>query len=187
MRTCRQTLPLIVVTLLLIAIGCSQTESERLARMAEESLKRQDAQNQRMADLQREVAEGARQLVEADGKAREEMVSMQRDVHSQQAEVDRQRDSLEAERRDIANHRYWAPIIAVAIGRFGLLVGCLLPLVLCCYLLQRRDEPADDAMLAEVLLEDLVIDDPLLIPRMPSQPAITYEDANEPVGNAEPV
>jgi len=41
--------------------------------------------------------------------------------------------------------------------------------------------------LAEVLLEDLVIDDPLLLPRMPSQPAIAYEDADDPVGNAEPV
>jgi hypothetical protein len=177
--------PLIALTLM--AIGCGDNENTRLAKMAEENLIRQDAQNQRMADLQQEVAEGSRRLVEADAEARQEIIGLQRDVQAERAEVGVQRDSLEAERRDIANHRYWAPIIAVAIGRFGLLIGCLLPLILCWHLLQRRVEPADDAMVAEVLLEDLVIDDPLLIPRMPSQPAIAFEDADDPVGNVEPV
>ena len=56
-------------------------------------------------------------------------------------------------------------IIAAAITNIGLLLACLLPLVLCWYLLTRRVEPADDQAVAEVLLEDLVADRPLLLPR----------------------
>jgi hypothetical protein len=57
------------------------------------------------------------------------------------------------------------PIVAAAITNIGLLVACLLPLVVCWYLLHRRVEPVDDQAVAEVLLEDLVTDRPLLLPR----------------------
>jgi hypothetical protein len=57
------------------------------------------------------------------------------------------------------------PIIAAAITNAGLLLACLLPLILCWYLLHRPVEPADDQAVAEVLLDDLVADRPLLLPR----------------------
>ena len=64
------------------------------------------------------------------------------------------------------------PIIAAAITNIGLLLVCLLPLVLCWYLLHRRVEPADDQAVAEVLLEDLVTNRPLLLPRSDNVRAI---------------
>ena len=58
----------------------------------------------------------------------------------------------------------------------GLLLACLLPLVICWYLLHRRVEPADDQAVAEVLLEDLVTDRPLLLPPTGSTRAIGSGD-----------
>ena len=56
----------LIATLIVTAIGCD--EDERLAEMAERHSARQAEQNRQMADLQKEVAEGTRQLVEADAR-----------------------------------------------------------------------------------------------------------------------
>jgi len=168
MQTHKLILAPFVVMLMLTAIGCDEEENKRLAEMAERHLERQAEQNRQVTELQREVAEGSRQLVEADAKARQEMVALQREVQAERNEVGRQRDLLEGERRDLAAKRRFDPIIAAAITNIGMLLACLLPLVLCWYLLGRRVEPADDQAVAEVLLEDLVTDRPLLLPRADS-------------------
>ena len=155
----------IVAALMLTAIGCDEDENKRLAEMAERHLERQAEQSRQVTELQREVAEGSRRLVEADAQARQEMVTLQREVQAERNEVGRQRDLLEGERRELAAKRRLDPMVAAAITNIGLLLACLLPLVLCWYLLQRRVEPADDQAVAEVLLEDLVADRPLLLPR----------------------
>jgi hypothetical protein len=171
-------LAILIATILIpTAIGCD--EEERLVKMAEEHLERQADQNRRMSELQKHVAEGARQLVEADANARKEMVALQREVQTERAEVGRQRDILENERRDFAAKRRLDPIIASAVRSIGLLLACVLPLVLCWYLLRQPVEPADDQAVAEVLLEDLVADDPLLLPRMDTRRAIGFRDEND--------
>lgn len=162
----------VVVTLMLTMAGCD--EDTQLAEMAERHLERQAEQNRQMADLQQEVAEGTRQLVEADARSREEMVALQRDLQADQAAVGQQRDQLEGERKELAAKRRLDPIVAAAITNVGLLAVCALPLVLCWYLLHLRVEPADDQVVAEVLLRDLVSDRPLLLPRM---------DAGHVIGN----
>jgi hypothetical protein len=164
MQTHKMILMPIVAALMLTAIGCDEEENKRLAEMAERHIERQAEQNRQVTELQREVAEGSRRLVEADAQARQEMVTLQREVQAERSEVGRQRDLLEGERRDLAAKRRLDPIVAAAITNIGLLLACLLPLVLCWYLLQRRVEPADDQAVAEVLLEDLVSDRPLLLP-----------------------
>ena len=164
MQTDKMILMPIVAALMLTAIGCDEEENKRLAEMAERHLERQAEQNRQVTELQREVAEGSRRLVEADAQARQEMVALQREVQAERSEVGRQRDLLEGERRDLAAKRRLDPIVAAAITNIGLLLACLLPLVLCWYLLTRRVEPADDQAVAEVLLEDLVADRPLLLP-----------------------
>jgi hypothetical protein len=164
MQTHKLILMPIVAALMLTAIGCDEDENKRLAEMAERHLERQAEQSHQVTELQREVAEGSRRLVEADAQARQEMVTLQREVQAERSEVGRQRDLLEGERRDLAAKRRLDPIVAAAITNIGLLLACLLPLVLCWYLLQRRVEPADDQAVAEVLLEDLVSDRPLLLP-----------------------
>ncbi|MEX0867427.1 MAG: hypothetical protein WD030_08710, partial [Pirellulales bacterium] len=125
-----------------------------------------------MAELQREVAQGSRQLVEADAAARKEMVALQREVQAERTEVGQQRDALEGERREIAAQRQRDPIIAATITNLGLLLACLLPLLIALYLLCRPVEPADDREVAELLLTDLVSDKPLLLPRPTDLPAI---------------
>ena len=172
MQTHNLILTPIAVMLTLTAIGCNEEENKRLAEMAERHLERQAEQNRQVTELQREVAEGSRRLVEADAKARQEMVTLQREVQAERNEVGRQRDLLEGERRDLAAKRRLNPVIAAAITNIGLLLACLLPLVLCWYLLQRRVDPADDQAVAEVLLEDLVTDRPLLLPRSENVRAI---------------
>jgi TolA-binding protein len=163
---------LIVATLLITATGCAENENKQLAEMAERHLDRQAEQNQQMAKLQEELVAGSRQLVEADAKAREEIVALHRDVQAERTEIGQQRDALENDRRQIAEQRHRDPIIANAITGFGLLLACLLPLVLCWYLLHRPVEAADSQVVAEVLLEDLVSGNPLLIPRAENVRAI---------------
>ena len=67
---------LIAPMLILTAIGCNEDENKRLADMAEKNLDRQAEQNRQMSELQHEVAEGTRLLVEADSKSRQEMVAL---------------------------------------------------------------------------------------------------------------
>ncbi|QDU74666.1 hypothetical protein Pan97_16780 [Bremerella volcania] len=179
MQTHKLILTPIAVTLMLTAIGCDEEENKRLAEMAERHLERQAEQNRQVTELQREVAEGSRRLVEADAQARQEMVVLQREIQAERTEVGRQRDLLEGERRDLAAKRRLDPIIAAAITNIGFLLACLLPLVLCWYLLGRRVEPANDQAIAEVLLEDLVTDRPLLLPPSDNVRAIGLRTGND--------
>lgn len=160
--------------LTVMTIGCDENENKRLAEMAQEHLENQVEQNRRMADLQEEVAEGSRRLVEADADARKEMVALQREMQAERTAIGRQRDVLEGERRDLAAKRHLDPIIAAALTNFGLLLACLLPLVLCWHLLRRPSESADDHAVAEVLIEDLLTDRPLLLSPARVRRAIRY-------------
>ena len=127
MQTHKLTVAPIVVMLMLTAIGCDEEENKRLAEMAERHRERQAEQSRQVTELQREVAEGSRRLVEADAQARQEMVTLQREVQAERTEVGRQRDLLEGDRRDLAAKRRLDPIIAAAITNIGLLLACLLP------------------------------------------------------------
>ena len=149
--------PLIIHTLtavaMLVTIGCAN-EDERLIEMAERHEQRQAEQNRRAMELQHETAEGARRLVEANAKAREEMATLQQAVQSEKTEVGRQRDELENERRAIAAARRFDSLVATAITNTALLLACLLPLVLAWRLLRQADEPASDQVVVETLLDD---------------------------------
>jgi hypothetical protein len=148
--------------------GC-QNESERVAEVAREAAQRQAEQNRQMAQLQGQVAEGSRQLIEAEAKARADMAALQRDLQQSQSEVGRQRDQLEAERRQIASDRYWDGIVGSAITAAATLLACILPLFLCWAVLCRPGQEQEaDVALAEFLTEELVSDRPLLLPA--SQP-----------------
>lgn len=157
--------------LILTVMGCD--DNARLAEMAERHLDRQAEQNRQMSELHRQVADGSRELVAADAKAREELAALQREVQTERAETSRQRDELEMERKALAAERRQDPIIAAAITSVGLVLVCLLPLLLGWHLLRA---PTDDAdrLIAEVLVEDLVSEHPLLARTSVSPRAITY-------------
>jgi hypothetical protein len=125
-----------------------------------------------MAKMQQEIAEGAKKLVEADAKAREAdarareaMTVMQEKLRGDQAEVGRQRDQLEVERRTIADQRHRDPLVAAAIIDFGLVLACLLPLLVCVYVLWTVSQSYDsDDGVTELLIEEIVAEEPRFLP-----------------------
>ena len=166
----KQTLLITLTLILLTSIGCNSDENARVAELATQQLERQADQNRRMSELQQEVASGSRELVEADAKSRQEMVTLQREIQTERSEIGHQRDQLEAERREIADSRNRDPIIAAAITRVAFVVVSLLPLLICWLLLQQKVEPADKNEITELLLDDLVSAEPRLVPPTTSKP-----------------
>jgi len=166
----KQTLLITLTLTLLIGVSCSSDENTRVAELATQQLERQADQNRRMSELQQEVASGSRNLVEADANARQEIVTLQREIQTERSEIGHQRDQLEAERREIADSRNRDPIIAAAITRVAFVVISLLPLLICWLLLQQKVEPADKNEITELLLDDLVSAEPRLVPPTTSKP-----------------
>jgi hypothetical protein len=162
------------ILLILPILGCNDGADQRLAQMAQDATQRQAEQNKQMANLQQHVAEGAKTLVDADAQARQELLQLQRELRTDQADVGRQRDALESERREIAKERYWDSILGTSIYAGAGILACLLPLLVCCWLLHTtRDKQGTDEALAELLVEELVTDRPLLLP--PRQPVQLLE------------
>ena len=80
---------MMLLAALVIGSGCNN-EDARVAEVAVEAAKRQAQQNQEMAHLNREVAEGTKRLVEGQAETDQRFQSMQQDNHVQ-------RDQLETE------------------------------------------------------------------------------------------
>ena len=182
-RKCSKMLCLAVVV---GVVGCN--EKDALVReMASEAMAEQGGQNRAMADLNRDVALATRRIAEEQSKARQAYVDAQKQLQTQRIEVDRQRDGLEDERRQIANQRHRDPIIAAAVFQVGLLIACLSPLVLCWGLLHRDRSETSDAELNELLVEDMVADEPKFLPQAVVEPkAITEQcDGDDPPCNYE--
>jgi len=97
--------PTMILILLaaLPATGC-QDDQARHRQWVQESIQRQEKQNQ-------QTAETARRLVEADAQPRGELVALQQQLQAERTEVGRQRDALEQDRKAIAAQRHRDPII----------------------------------------------------------------------------
>jgi len=169
---CVLTVSIPIVLAVILTSGCDK--DRRFVEMAERQMSIQAEQNRNVAELQREVAKGSRELIEADAKSRQEMVTLHREVQAERAEFGKQRDSLEVDRRKLASQRQWDSLTAASITTGGLLICCVLPLVLCWYLLQRPEDPGDDHQVVEVLLEDLVAQQPMFLTRNDGTPAIEH-------------
>lgn len=165
----------VVLALLTLATTGCEEEDKRSERIAERYAERQAQQSQQMAELQKEVAAGARELVQADAQAREEMTALQRDIQAERTEIGRQRDQLESDRRTIASQRRSDPIIASTITSVGLILASLLPLVLCFFLLHQCTEQDDDGLVGEVLINELTSNRPLFLPHPPETPEIGHD------------
>ena len=161
--------------MILLLTGCGSSTDERLLQQAEKHAAQQAETHRQIARQQQEVAEGSRRLVEADAKARQEMASMQNSLREDQAEVSRQRDQLETERREMASQRYRDPLVAAAIVNVGLVLAALLPLLVCVYVLWfvARTRDADEAV-TELLIGEIVSEKPRLLPA-PALPALVQE------------
>ena len=162
-------------------------QSQHITQASGEMVQAEAKARQDLIEMQRQLAESeglARQqllkvqgdLVQRDAQSRQELNQLQQDVHAASREerkrLDDQRQSLETERRQIAQDRQRAPVIAAAITQVGLLLLCALPLAVCVYLLYvlRHSAPQDDA-LTELLIEELAAEHPRLLPTS-SRPAL---------------
>jgi len=101
-------------------------------------------------------------------------------LHSERASIDRQREELEQERRNIAAQRHRDPVIAQAIGAVGLTLACLLPLLLAGYVIHAVNRNGDDnAALGELLVLEMTAEQPLLLPNSP-RPVAALEHTLSP-------
>lgn len=155
------------IVVLLLA-GCGGSD-ERLTRVALESTGQQADQNRRMGELQREIASGTRVLIEADAQARQLFSGFQHTMAEQQAEIGRQRDQLELDRRRLAEDRHRKSILVTALEGLVQLVACLLPLVISLLVLWPRPETSESAQLTLLLVDELNAMTPRLIGPTPSQ------------------
>jgi hypothetical protein len=167
----------------LIVIGCS-SDNERLVELSRQSAERQAEQNRLVETNNRQVLEATDKLVEADAKSRIENIELHRQLEAERSGVNQQRDALEQERRQIAADRNRDPIVAESIAAAAGLIAALLPLLVCLVLLRGLFHKPDGEALAEILIEDLVSEHPLLgepsvgslrgavcAPRLPAEPA----------------
>ena len=148
-------------------VGCSSSD-QRLIELSERSAARQAEQNQQIARQSREVTETTRALVEADAKARREMIAAQRalqeGVQTERRELDRGHGDLEKDRQSLAAARQREPLIAGAITSAAVLWACLLPVVLAVYLLRVLSQTEPDGALGELLIQEFSSDSPVLLP-----------------------
>ncbi len=166
------------VALLVMTAGCGDApdfRDQRLAEFAQQTMIEQRIQNERMADQSgavvresSQLVEAAKELVEHDAQTRREMIAAQSELTSQlnqqQAVVYAGRDQLEQERQQIAEKRHRDPIIAMAIENTGLAIACLLPLVICFFVIrQMQTQEPDHAAVAELLIQEFSSDQPRLL------------------------
>ena len=184
MKRPKSTPPIVLtITLLVVAefcAGCGSAD-QRLAELANENARRQAAQNQEMARLHREIAEGTRCLVSAGAEATDKLIAASHDL-------DRQRAQLDAERQALAAERNRESILGPTITTIGWLFICCLPLVLCWHLLRGLGHHNDDDAIGQLLVEEFVSDRPTLLPvpsknqdiEHPSPPAPTAGPNSQP-------
>jgi hypothetical protein len=121
---------------------------QRLAEFARQSMEEQAKQNQHIAEQSQavveesgELAEASKELVASDAKARQDLIGAQErltaQLHEQRATVDVGRNQLEVERKRIADQRNRDPLLAAAIQNIGLIIACLLPLIICIFVIRQ--------------------------------------------------
>jgi hypothetical protein len=165
-------IPLILLVIL-ATIGCEEDENAQVAKVAIEAAKQQAELNQEMSRLNREVASGTKRLVEANAESQEKLVVLQSDLQGEQAEVSRQRDNLEVERKDIAAQRIRESVLAPVVAWILPFAICGLALATCCFLLfGLRRATDDEAAISELLVEELTSERPTLLPGPATQVAI---------------
>ena len=163
--------PLVIITLLiLLAAGCSSPD-ERLAHLAEATSTQQAQQNQAVTELNREAGENHRRVVEAVEQSRQSIVFLERDLQLQ-------RDTIDQERRSLANERHLESLLGPVLNSLGMLMVAALPLVLCWYLLHGVRGQNDQEEISGVLIQELAASESPLLPSPDRREAIGHEEAS---------
>ena len=143
-------LVLLFMTLPMIA-GC--VEDDKQSRLW------QQQQIEHMQQQAKDNTAAARALVEADASARQQLIALERDVQRERAELGRQRDQIELERKALASERQRAPLIAATLHGVGMLLLATLPLILCWLLLCGAHVTSDPDELESFLILSLAGDE----------------------------
>ena len=134
--------------------------------MATQAAERQAQQNTEMARLNREVAEGTRRMVEADAEARKEIIAVHQEIQSERASLNDGFETLEAERKQMAQERRTESILVPAAKTTGVALVAVVVVGFCWIVLfGLRRSDTTDAELTELLIHDLVRDEPRLLDR----------------------
>ena len=149
-----------------LVCGCGSPD-DRLVELSEQSAARQAEQNQQIARQSREVTAAVHDLVAADAKARDDLLkaqkSLQQEIQAERTRLDARRSQIDRDAADLAAAEQSEPLIAAAITALGILLACLLPLLLCGYLLRAlASDPGSDE-LATVLTYELIAAEPFEI------------------------
>lgn len=156
----------------LLASSCSDRDP-----LVHEMVRQQSTHHEIVARQSEELTKASRELVEADAKSRreqaEQQAQLQFQLETQRQGLSAQRDALESERREIAQHRYRDPLIAAALVQVATLLIAALPLVLLVLLIRAARSEPTDAPLGELIVHDLTSDVPLLLPAPLREPPAT--------------
>lgn len=147
-------LVLTVVGLIVATAGCGG--NAEVARVATQAADRQAQQNDELARLNREVAAGTKNMVEADAQARKDLIVAQQQLQSQQADIGRGRDLLETERQHIARQRQSVSMWTPVLQGLGIALVAALTIGLCWSLLHGlRSNDDSNQELGELLVMEL--------------------------------
>jgi len=159
---CCPIMALAIATAATLLAGCD--DDEKFVELARQSAERRAEQNRLVAQQSQTVAETTRELVREDATARRELITAQKDLETslqtERKSLDDQRVSLAEERREVAAERNREPIIAAAITWAGLLLAVALPLAFCLYLVRSLGTVKPSAALEELLIAELVAEEP---------------------------
>lgn len=143
-----------ILILTCLVIGGCGTESERLADMAERTVEMQSKQNSMVA------------------KTREEMLALNREIHTERKELSHGFKQLEGDRRELHNQRQSELAWAESFQFLAIVIAATMPLFLCAYLIWSATRSGRDTELVnEVLMHELVSKRPRLIAG-PNHPAM---------------
>jgi hypothetical protein len=167
------TLILWILTLMLMT-GCSD---ERVTQVAREEADRQAQQNTEMAQLNKDVASGTHQLVEADAQARKEIIGVHHELQAERKSLDTGWNELEQERRQIAGQRRTESMLVPVIG----LILAIVLLAFCWYaLVSSHRGDGTESQLNELLIQEIVPDEATLLSSSPhSQSLLGHSQADE--------
>ena len=147
---------MLLAVLLMMITGC-ESEDERLARFAEQSVDQQAQQNKAVTAQQQEIAEATRTLVEADAQSRADFAKLAGHLNAERQELNSQRDGLERERREIAAERRTIPLLTGALEGLALALICALPLMVALYVLRAVTQSGqDDSSLNDLLVNEFL-------------------------------
>lgn len=130
--------------------------------------------------VDRRIVELTHRHAEQQTAQNERLANLQQQWQRERADLYRERDLLEVERRELDRQRQREPVVAQSILQVGTLAMALLPLAVCVLLLRRPPTTDEGNAIAETLVEDLMSPHPTLLIPQPSDPT------QKPLGAARP-